>query len=72
MSDPSGPGKSKKQDENPWRYAHVGFQLILTFMLGLGVGFLLDIRYDTFPWMILVGSFLGFVLGMYHLIKVIK
>ena len=72
MSEPSGPRKSKTQDENPWRYAHLGFQLVLTFMLGFGVGYWLDLRYDTLPWLTLVCTFLGFALGMYHLIKVVK
>ena len=72
MSEPSGPGKSKKQDENPWRYAHLGFQLVLTFLLGSGAGYWLDHRYDTFPWLILVCTSLGFALGMYYLIRAVK
>ena len=72
MSEPSGTGKSKTQDENPWRYAHVGIQLVITFVLGSGAGYWLDSRYGTFPWLILVCTFLGFALGMYHLIRAVK
>ncbi len=42
----------------------------LEMVLPAGVGYLLDNRWNTTPWLVAVGSVLGFVVAMRHLLKI--
>lgn len=52
--------------------AGAGFEFIVAVMLFAGVGWWLDGRFDTLPWLTVAGTGLGFVLGMYILLKLAK
>jgi F0F1-type ATP synthase assembly protein I len=58
-----------KQDENPYRLAHLGMQLGLTFLLFFFFGYWLDNRLGTLPWLTIVFILLGFTGGMILLIR---
>ena len=58
-------------DERPnlWRYATAGVEFIFTFGVLLGVGLLLDRRWDCQPAFTLVGAAAGFAGGLYRLVQ---
>jgi F0F1-type ATP synthase assembly protein I len=53
------------------RYSHLGLQFAATIALLTGGGFWLDRRWGTTPLCILIGLFLGFGAGFYHLYRAV-
>ena len=49
----------------------VGLEIVTAMMLGLGLGWLLDRRLGTFPWMILLLGFFGLAAGLVNLWRVL-
>ncbi|WP_428074978.1 AtpZ/AtpI family protein [Candidatus Avelusimicrobium luingense] len=43
----------------------LGMEFALAEVLGCGVGYWLDKRWGTLPWMLIAGVFCGFGLGIY-------
>ncbi|MBO7191455.1 MAG: AtpZ/AtpI family protein [Elusimicrobiaceae bacterium] len=43
----------------------LGLEFAAAEMLGAGVGFWLDKKYQSSPWFLLAGAVVGFMLGMY-------
>jgi F0F1-type ATP synthase assembly protein I len=58
-----------KKESSPWEYAQIGMVLAFLVLLGFLVGYGLDRKFDTSPWLMLVGSFLGFLSGIYVSLK---
>lgn len=64
-------------DKTPWaatmrtvaRYTHLGWTLALSVVLGVFGGRWADSHWDTEPWFLLLGAFLGIGIGLYHFIK---
>jgi len=52
-------------------YVGIGTTLALTVLLGLGVGYWLDQRLGTGPWLLLVGGFLGMALAFYQFFRTV-
>ncbi len=50
-------------------YSGLGLQFAATVVLFAFAGRWLDERWNTSPWFLLVGVFLGFGLGLYSMIK---
>ena len=48
-----------------------GFELIFYIGLGIGLGWWLDEKYGTKPWLLLAGCLLGIVLGFYQFFKMV-
>lgn len=72
--DPSGPERSGGATERGnfaswYQLAGVGFEFIAAVLMLGGMGWLLDRWLDSGPWLLIVGMCLGFVLGLYLLIK---
>lgn len=44
----------------------------LEMSLPAGLGYWLDLRWGTLPWLVSLGGLLGFGLGMWHLLKMVK
>jgi F0F1-type ATP synthase assembly protein I len=44
-------------------------QLAVTLLVGLYVGYRLDVRKDTLPWFTLAGAAIGIVAGLYNFLK---
>jgi F0F1-type ATP synthase assembly protein I len=40
-------------------------------LLGLGVGYWLDQRLGTYPWLLLAGGVLGMTVAFYHFFKTV-
>lgn len=49
----------------------LGFMLALSALLGAVVGHYLDRRWETEPWLTLVGTLLGMAAGFYELMTVL-
>ncbi len=49
----------------------VGLEIVTAMMLGLGLGWLLDRRLGTFPWMILLFGLFGLAAGLVNLWRVL-
>ena len=66
MTDPSQSGTEPKSDH--LRYAGVGFQFAGTFLVTGALGWWLDGKLGTSPWLLLVGIFLGAAGGFASLV----
>ncbi len=59
-----------KGDRPTWvRYAGVGIEFAAAVAGFTLVGFWIDRHYDSRPWGVLIGAFLGLTGGMYNLIR---
>lgn len=47
----------------------VGWELASFTLVGVGLGYWLDKRFQSSPWGTLVGALFGIVLGLYRLIR---
>jgi len=52
-----------------YRYSGVGLQFAAVVVLFALLGLWLDGRWNTGPWLLIVGVFLGFGLGLYSMIQ---
>jgi len=49
----------------------LGIQFALVVLIGVGVGWWVDKRFDLSPWGILVGGVLGIAMAFYHFIRAV-
>ena len=54
---------------SPFAYMGLGIELVAPILLGVFVGRWLDGRWGTKPWLLVVGSVLGLVLGFYSFLR---
>jgi F0F1-type ATP synthase assembly protein I len=52
-------------------YLNVGVVWMASVLLFTWIGLTLDKKWETKPWLTLVGAILGIVTGFYHLIKTV-
>lgn len=52
-------------------YIGIGATLAATVLLGLGVGYWLDQRLETSPWLLLLGGLLGIGAALYQFFKTV-
>ena len=67
--------KPKPNSNNSWHlafgiYSVIGVQLALTTVAGLMGGHWLDQKWETTPWLTIVGLVLGAMGGFYNLIRI--
>jgi len=74
--DPPGRGEGPRESQeesrggpSPWSYAGIGFDLVVPVLLGVFAGRWLDSRWGTRPWLLIVGSLLGMVVGFYSFLR---
>jgi ATP synthase protein I len=53
-------------------YSSLGFSVSLAIFIGLGIGVLLDRKFDTSPWLTLIFLALGIAAGFRNIALVIK
>jgi len=53
-------------------YMMVGVQFALAVIIGLGIGYYLDSRFDTFPWLTLFWLIIGFLAGLKNVYRALK
>lgn len=51
------------------RMSGIGFEFIAALGLGAGVGWWLDGRFGSSPWLLVAGSGLGFAVGLWSMVK---
>ena len=51
------------------RYSGLGLSFALTVLAFAFAGHWLDERWDSSPWLLIAGVFLGFALGLYSMVK---
>lgn len=61
--DPGPPKEGEKEDY--WKFAHSGLELAGALLLGLWLGYKLDGRLGTMPWLTLAGALLGLAAGFF-------
>jgi F0F1-type ATP synthase assembly protein I len=67
---PSGPPpRDPKNSSQVWSLAAGGTQLAVTVLLGVFIGYKLDQRWGTSPWVLVAGAALGVSLGLYGFLK---
>ncbi|HLX64555.1 MAG TPA: AtpZ/AtpI family protein [Planctomycetota bacterium] len=59
----------KKQDQNDFGLLGSGLQLAGAVLFFLALGWWLDSRLGTFPWLMAGGGTLGLVTGLYRFVK---
>ena len=64
------------KDDNMWVqlgiYGTVGFQLAIAVVGGLWIGYLLDQKFGTLPWLSIIGLGIGAVGGFYNLFRILN
>jgi len=53
-------------------YSSLGLQVALSIFIGLGLGYYLDGKFDTSPWLTLIGIVLGIAAGYRNIGLAIK
>lgn len=61
---------SPESEDRGWiRLGGLGIELVASVVGFVAIGFLLDRHYGWSPWGILIGAALGFIGGLYNLIR---
>ncbi|MBC7784575.1 MAG: AtpZ/AtpI family protein [Burkholderiales bacterium] len=68
-----GPTKPPSDDASTIRmlgtFAGTGFEFVAAILLPGALGYWLDGRFSSRPWLMLVGGMFGFGVGLYRLLK---
>ncbi|TVR44433.1 MAG: AtpZ/AtpI family protein [Planctomycetota bacterium] len=67
---------SQDQDSRPahatnghWQGLHVGYVLAASVMIGLGIGYGIDVWLDSLPWGMVGGALFFIAAGLYQVVK---
>lgn len=66
---PETPKRNQTYSKDAWSLASGGVQLAVTVLLGVFVGYRLDRRWGTSPWLLVSGAGIGLFLGLYVFLK---
>ncbi|HZZ44488.1 MAG TPA: AtpZ/AtpI family protein [Tepidisphaeraceae bacterium] len=74
MADQSSqkPPKSDADNSSWIGLSSVGFEFVFSVLLPGSLGWWLDRRFGTAPWLMLVGGLFGFITGFFLLMRTIK
>ena len=64
--------ETKKLFRELWYYSSLSFSIALAILIGLGIGYWLDTRYETSPWLTLVFLGLGIIAGFRNIYLAMK
>ena len=68
---PSNRGSEPGQERSPWAYLGLGFELAAPPLLGVFIGYYLDRRFATTPWLLITGAMLGILVGFYGFFRAV-
>ncbi len=57
------------QPPGVFKYLGIGLQLAVTILLGFLIGYIVDKKFGTLPWLTLLCSALGLGAGFYNVLK---
>jgi ATP synthase protein I len=63
---------TKKLFRELWYYSSLSFSIALAIVIGLGIGYWLDSRYNTSPWFTLIFLGLGVIAGFRNIYLAMK
>ena len=63
---------TKKLFRELWYYISLSFSIALAILIGLAIGYWLDTRYDTSPWLTLIFLGLGIIAGFRNIYLAMK
>ncbi len=71
---PGGPprGQGSQGPGDLWRYGSIGIEFAAAIVLCVLLGWWLDNRWHTAPWLTLAGLALGFSAGLYRMIRMLN
>jgi ATP synthase protein I len=55
--------ETKKLFRELWFYSSLSFSIALSIVIGLGIGYWLDMKFNTSPWLTLIFLGLGVIAG---------
>jgi ATP synthase protein I len=64
--------ETKKLFREMWYYSSLSFSIALAILIGLAIGYWLDTRYDTSPWLTLIFLGLGIIAGFRNIYLAMK
>ena len=64
--------ETKKLFRELWYYSSLSFSIALAILIGLAIGYWLDNRYGTSPWLTLVFLGLGIIAGFRNIYLAMK
>lgn len=64
--------ETKKLFREMWYYSSLSFSIALAILIGLAIGYWLDNRYDTSPWLTLIFLGLGIIAGFRNIYLAMK
>ena len=64
--------ETKKLFRELWYYSSLSFSIALAILIGLAIGYWLDNRYNTSPWLTLVFLGLGIIAGFRNIYLAMK
>ena len=70
--EPPGPQDQAIAPSTMYRMAGVGMELVIGVVLFGGLGWWLDSKWQTRPWLMILGGGLGFSAGLWRLIKIAR
>ena len=50
----------------------LGTEFALIEILFAGIGYWFDLKFDTLPWCLVGGAFMGFALGLAHIVSIAR
>ena len=50
----------------------LGTEFALIEILFVGIGYWFDTRFDTLPWCLVAGMYIGFALGITHIVSIAR
>lgn len=63
------------EPKNPWvqtgEILSIGLLILLSTLIGLGIGYWLDKRLGTAPWLVFIFTVLGLMAGLYEAIRIL-
>ncbi len=54
---------------SPWSYFGLGFEIVIPMVIGIFIGYRLDLWLETSPWLMVVGALMGLGLSFYSLFR---
>ncbi len=72
QGDPKPPAKEDSVTRQLGSFASVGLEFLLAILLPGALGYWLDTKWHTTPWLMLVGGAFGFAVGLYKMLQTAK
>ncbi|MDE1977089.1 MAG: AtpZ/AtpI family protein [Elusimicrobia bacterium] len=70
---PDGEQGRRPEDAGFWAVAlSAGTDIVVSVLGGFLLGYWLDDKFSTGPWLAILGSFIGVAIGLYELIRMAK